>query len=100
MQFLKIVKALPLILIAGAVILLTVYICLDNGAWAYLAARLLGLEEKYASNMEWLVIAVQSLIFTSDWFMVGLGPFLTGVWKNHLALITKSISVTRLRLSA
>ena len=46
MQFLKIVKALPLILIAGAVILLTVYICLDNGAWAYLAARLLGLEEK------------------------------------------------------
>ena len=46
MQILKIIKALPLILIAGAIIYLSVYICLDNGAWAYLVARLLGLEEK------------------------------------------------------
>ena len=76
MQFLKIIKALPLILIAGAVILLTVYICLDNGAWAYLAARLLGLEEKYASNMEWLAIAAQSLFLTSDWFYARVRAFL------------------------
>lgn len=49
---------------------------MDNGAWAYLAARLLGLEEKYASNMEWLAIAAQSLFLTSDWFYARVRAFL------------------------
>ena len=72
----KIIKALPLILIAGAFIFLSIYICLDNGAWAYLVARLMGLEEKYASNMEWLAIAAQSLFLTSDWFYGRIRAFL------------------------
>lgn len=76
MQILKIIKALPLILIAGAFIFLSIYICLDNGAWAYLVARLMGLEEKYASNMEWLAIAAQSLFLTSDWFYGRIRAFL------------------------
>lgn len=66
MQILKIIKALPDSDYRG--LYLSIYICLDNGAWAYLVARLMGLEEKYASNMEWLAIAAQSLFLTSDWF--------------------------------
>ncbi|MGT2682010.1 hypothetical protein [Streptococcus porci] len=86
MQFLKIIKALPLILIAGAFIYLSIYICLDNGAWAYLAARLMGFDEKYANNMEWLTIAIQSLFFTSDWFYGRIRSFLNRRLKKSSSL--------------
>ena len=86
MQFLKIIKALPLILIAGAFIFLSIYICLDNVAWAYLVARLMGLEEKYASNMEWLAIAVQSLFLTSDWFYARVRAFLNRLLEKSSGL--------------
>lgn len=76
MKFLTIIKALPLILIAGAVVYFSIYICIDNGAWAYIVARLLGLEEKYANNVEWIAIAIQSLFFTSDWFYARIRAFL------------------------
>lgn len=76
MKFLMIIKALPLILIAGAVVYFSIYICIDNGAWAYIVARLLGLEEKYANNVEWIAIAIQSLFFTSDWFYARIRAFL------------------------
>ena len=91
MQFLKIIKALPLILIAGAFIFLSIYICLDNGAWAYLAARLMGLEEKYAAIWSGLSLQFNHSFLPLTGFMVGSGPFLTGVWKNQAASITKSI---------
>ena len=86
MQFLKIVKAVPLILIAGAFIYLSIYICLDNGAWAYLVARLMGFDEKYANNMEWLTIAVQSLFLTSDWFYTRIRAFLNRRLKKSSGL--------------
>ena len=76
MKFLTIIKALPLILIAGAVVYFSIYICIDNGAWAYIVARLLGLDEKYANNVEWIAIAIQSLFFTSDWFYARIRAFL------------------------
>ncbi|MGT2884147.1 hypothetical protein ACVRZS_04230 [Streptococcus ferus] len=72
----KMIKAFPLILVAVAVVYFSIYICIDNGAWAYIAARFFGFEEKYASNVEWIAIAIQSLFFTSDWFYARIRAFL------------------------
>ncbi|WP_154475605.1 hypothetical protein [Suipraeoptans intestinalis] len=76
MKIIRILKALPLLVVAAAVIYVSVYICIDNGGWAYIAARLAGLEKKYAGNVELIVIAAQSIFFTSDWFYRRIGMFL------------------------
>lgn len=65
---LKWIKAVPLLLIAVVVVWFSIYSCLDNGDWVYSVARSAGFEEKYASNIGLMAIALQSLFFTSDWF--------------------------------
>ncbi|SFE61101.1 hypothetical protein [Peptostreptococcus sp. D1] len=68
MNIMKFFRSLLLIAIALAVVYISVLICIDNGDWAYALARAFGYEEKYASNIGLLAIAIQSLFFTSDWF--------------------------------
>ncbi|HEL1624558.1 TPA: hypothetical protein TXL55_000354 [Streptococcus suis] len=72
----KIFRALPLIVVAGAVVYLSIWIWIDNGDWTYIIARVSGMTEKHANNLSLIAIAIQSLFFTSDWFYSRIRAFL------------------------
>lgn len=72
----KIFRALPLIVVAGAVVYLSIWIWIDNGDWTYIIARVFGMTEKHANNLSLIAIAIQSLFFTSDWFYSRIRAFL------------------------
>ncbi|MFM0772420.1 hypothetical protein [Streptococcus suis] len=72
----KIFRALPLIVVAGAVVYLSIWIWVDNGDWTYIIARVSGMTEKHANNLSLIAIAIQSLFFTSDWFYSRIRAFL------------------------
>ncbi|MGU8000138.1 hypothetical protein ACS6Z0_09170 [Streptococcus suis] len=72
----KCLRALPLILVAGAVVYLSIWMWIDNGDWTYIIARLSGMTEKHANNLSLIAIAIQSLFFTSDWFYSRIRAFL------------------------
>lgn len=65
---LKLLRAIPLILGASAVIYFITLVCIDNGDWTYVVSRALGLKEEHANNFSLIVLAAQSLFFTSNWF--------------------------------
>ncbi|HFI0235649.1 TPA: hypothetical protein ACGOVC_001241 [Streptococcus suis] len=72
----KIFRALPLIVVAGAVVYLSIWMWVDNGDWTYIIARVSGMTEKHANNLSLIAIAIQSLFFTSDWFYSRIRAFL------------------------
>ncbi|HFI0790881.1 TPA: hypothetical protein ACGO62_000884 [Streptococcus suis] len=72
----KYLRALPLIVVAGAVVYLSIWIWIDNGDWTYIIARVSGMKEKHANNLSLIAIAIQSLFFTSDWFYSRIRAFL------------------------
>ncbi|MGU7925573.1 hypothetical protein ACS6ZD_03060 [Streptococcus suis] len=73
---LKYIRALPLVIVAGAVVYFTIFICIDNGDWTYVVTRALGLKEEHANNVSLIVIGAQSLFLTSDWFYKRIRAFL------------------------
>ncbi|MFI3086059.1 hypothetical protein [Streptococcus sp. 2022WUSS037] len=73
---LKYIRALPLVIVAGAVVYFTIFICIDNGDWTYVVTRALGLKEEHANNVSLIVIGAQSLFLTSDWFYSRIRAFL------------------------
>ncbi|HFI0935240.1 TPA: hypothetical protein ACGO17_000390 [Streptococcus suis] len=73
---LKYLRALPLIVVAGAVVYLSIWMWIDNGDWTYIIARVSGMTEKHANNLALIAIAIQSLFFTSDWFYSRIRSFL------------------------
>ncbi|HFI0130395.1 TPA: hypothetical protein ACGOSD_000583 [Streptococcus suis] len=73
---LKYLRALPLIVVAGAVVYLSIWMWIDNGDWTYIIARVSGMTEKHANNLALIAIAIQSLFFTSDWFYKRIRAFL------------------------
>ncbi|HFI0633606.1 TPA: hypothetical protein ACGO2G_000057 [Streptococcus suis] len=72
----KIFRALPLIVVAGAVVYLSIWIWIDNGDWTYIIARVSGMSFEHANNLSLIAIAIQSLFFTSDWFYSRIRAFL------------------------
>ncbi|HFI0103396.1 TPA: hypothetical protein ACGO3A_001098 [Streptococcus suis] len=72
----KYLRALPLIVVAGAVVYISIIICLDNGDWTYIVARIFGMSGEHANNLAYIAIAIQSLFFTSDWFYSRIRAFL------------------------
>ena len=72
----KYLRAVPLILVAGAVVYFSIIICLDNGDWTYIFARVFGMDAEHANNLAYIAIAIQSLFFTSDWFYKRIRTFL------------------------
>ncbi|HEM4324377.1 TPA: hypothetical protein U1Y08_001170 [Streptococcus suis] len=72
----KYLRALPLIVVAGAVVYLSIWMWVDNGDWTYIIARVSGMTEKHANNLSLIAIAIQSLFFTSDWFYSRIRAFL------------------------
>ncbi|HFI0423609.1 TPA: hypothetical protein ACGOWZ_000154 [Streptococcus suis] len=72
----KIFRALPLIVVAGAVVYFSIWMWVDNGDWTYIIARVSGMTEKHANNLSLIAIAIQSLFFTSDWFYSRIRAFL------------------------
>lgn len=72
----KIFRALPLIVVAGAVVYFSIWMWVDNGDWTYIIARVSGMTEKHANNLALIAIAIQSLFFTSDWFYSRIRSFL------------------------
>lgn len=72
----RLFRALPLILVAGAVVYLSIWMWIDNGDWTYIIARVSGMTEKHANNLALIAIAIQSLFFTSDWFYSRIRSFL------------------------
>lgn len=72
----RLFRALPLILVAGAVVYLSIWMWIDNGDWTYVIARVSGMTEKHANNLALIAIAIQSLFFTSDWFYSRIRSFL------------------------
>ena len=72
----KYLRAFPLIVVAGAVVYLSIIICLDNGDWTYIVARVFGMSVEHANNLAYIAIAMQSLFFTSDWFYSRIRSFL------------------------
>ena len=72
----KYLRAVPLILVAGAVVYFSIIICLDNGDWTYIFARVFGMDAEHANNLAYIAIAIQSLFFTSDWFYKRIHTFL------------------------
>lgn len=72
----KIFRALPLIVVAGAVVYLSIWIWIDNGDWTYIIARVSGMSVEHANNLSLIAIAIQSLFFTSDWFYSRIRAFL------------------------
>lgn len=83
---LKYVKALPLLMVAVAVVYLSIFICLDNGDWTYAVTRSIGVREEYANNVALIVIGAQSLFFTSDWFYGRIRSFLNRRLKKAKGL--------------
>ena len=73
---LKYIRALPLVIVAGAVVYFSIIICLDNGDWTYIFARVFGMDAEHANNLAYIAIAIQSLFFTSDWFYKRIRTFL------------------------
>ena len=73
---LKYIRALPLVIVAGAVVYFSIIICLDNGDWTYIFARVFGMDAEHANNLAYIAIAIQSLFFTSDWFYKRIHTFL------------------------
>ncbi|HEP1819011.1 TPA: hypothetical protein VB845_000811 [Streptococcus suis] len=73
---LKYLRALPLIVVAGAVVYLSIWMWIDNGDWTYIIARVSGMTEKHANNLSLIAIAIQSLFFTSDWFYNRIRAFI------------------------
>lgn len=61
----KYLRAVPLILVAGAVVYFSIIICLDNGDWTYIFARVFDMDSEHANNLAYIAIAIQSLFFTS-----------------------------------
>ena len=76
MSMFKYLRAVPLILVAGAVVYFSIIICLDNGDWTYIFARVFGMDAEHANNLAYIAIAIQSLFFTSDWFYKRIRTFL------------------------
>ncbi|HFI0113046.1 TPA: hypothetical protein ACGO7C_000934 [Streptococcus suis] len=72
----KYLRALPLIVVAGAVVYFSIWMWVDNGDWTYIIARVSGMTEKHANNLSLIAIAIQSLFFTSDWFYSRIRAFL------------------------
>ncbi|HFI0361177.1 TPA: hypothetical protein ACGO51_000343 [Streptococcus suis] len=72
----KIFRALPLIVVAGAVVYFSIWMWVDNGDWTYIIARVSGMTGKHANNLSLIAIAIQSLFFTSDWFYSRIRAFL------------------------
>ncbi|HEL2737788.1 TPA: hypothetical protein UDO34_000562 [Streptococcus suis] len=72
----KYLRALPLIVVAGAVVYFSILIWIDNGDWTYIIARVFGMTEKHANNLSLIAIAIQSLFFTSDWFYNRIRAFI------------------------
>lgn len=72
----RLFRALPLILVAGAVVYLSIWMWIDNGDWTYIIARVSGMTEKHANNLALIAIAIQSLFFTSDWFYSRIRTFI------------------------
>lgn len=60
---LKYIRALPLVIVAGAVVYFSIIICLDNGDWTYIFARVSGMDAEHANNLAYIAIAIQSLFF-------------------------------------
>ncbi len=73
---LKYIRALPLVIVARAVVYFSIIICLDNGDWTYIFARVFGMDAEHANNLAYIAIAIQSLFFTSDWFYKRIRTFL------------------------
>ena len=48
---LKYIRALPLVIVAGAVVYFSIIICLDNGDWTYIFARVFGMDAEHANNL-------------------------------------------------
>lgn len=73
---LKYLRAFPLLVVASAVVYLSIWMWIDNGDWTYIIARVSGMAEKHANNLSLIAIAIQSLFFTSDWFYSRIRSFL------------------------
>ncbi|WFB92167.1 hypothetical protein NWE22_01200 [Streptococcus parasuis] len=83
---LKYIRALPLVIVAGAVVYFSIIICLDNGDWTYIFARVFGMDAEHANNLAYIAIAIQSLFFTSDWFYKRIRTFLNRRLENAKGL--------------
>lgn len=83
---LKYIRALPLVIVAGAVVYFSIIICLDNGDWTYIFARVFGMDAEHANNLAYIAIAIQSLFFTSDWFYKRIRTFLNRCLENAKGL--------------
>ncbi len=93
---LKYIRALPLVIVAGAVVYFSIIICLDNGDWTYIFARVFGMDAENANNLAYIAIAIQSLFFTSDWFYKQICTFLNRRLENARVSIGKFIWDIRL----
>lgn len=84
----KYLRAVPLILVAGAVVYFSIIICLDNGDWTYIFARVFDMDAEHANNLAYIAIAIaiQSLFFTSDWFYKRIRTFLNRRLENAKGL--------------
>ena len=86
MSMFKYLPVVPLILVAGAVVYFSIIICLDNGDWTYIFARVFGMDAEHANNLAYIAIAIQSLFFTSDWFYKRIRTFLNRRLENAKGL--------------
>ncbi|MDY2959219.1 MAG: hypothetical protein SOR72_00270 [Hornefia sp.] len=75
-HIMRFIRSVLLVVIAVAVVYLSIYICISNSDWVYVFARLFGFKEKHANNISLLAIALQSLFFTSDWFYNHISAFI------------------------
>lgn len=76
MKTLRWLSSVLVIFIAFVVVYFIVYFFIGNSDVAYVIARVLGVNEKFAENISLLVFAVQSLIITSDWCYREIAKFL------------------------
>ncbi len=73
---LRLLSLCLVIFIAFLFVYFIIYFFIDNSDVAYVLARVLGVDEKFAQNISLFVFAVQSLIITSDWCYSKMSKFL------------------------
>ncbi|XVG95914.1 hypothetical protein ACGCUQ_07400 [Eubacteriales bacterium KG127] len=72
----KYIRSLIIIVVAIIFIYVAIYFLFNNGDFIYILSRIFGFEEKYAENLAILVVAGQSLFFTSNWFYTRISNFI------------------------
>lgn len=88
----KWLRMMSLLMIGLFVIWFFLVTFIDNAGWAFDIGLWLGLKPEYALNLGVMVIALQALFFTSDWFYEKVDQFINwrlkkvAGWRKHIYL--------------